>query len=288
MKKKQGIVLTWIILSTLLFTGCFSTSNGSTIYVDRSEVQYKSVPKIDESSESGYVIEVPQKSPILQTSLDRDDYLSDYSFANFREIKSGNIVNGKLYRSSSPISFTSRAIYATELAKLSNIKGIINLSDNDLSVTRSLTLLPNPWYKELYESENVITLDLSKNYKSTLFNDGMYEAFNFISTHEGPYLLQGSDGVERVGFMSIILESLMGASMEEIESDYMLSYENLYNVKKGSTQFCAVNDTPYQMLISISNGILIRDKYLPEIATNYLLNIGLTPEQIENIKKNLS
>lgn len=287
--KLQGLLL-FSMLASILFTGCFSTGHSASIFVDRSEVQYKNIPEIvtNEKAVEDTTPEVLNKTVIFQSSLDRDDYVSDKAFANFREIQFGSIKKGILFRSSNPISFTSRASYSSALAKSYNIKSIINLSDDNKSVEKNLSLLPNPWYQGLFDEKKVLALGLTSDYYSESFSNSIAKAFVFIGNNDGPYLLQGADGVDKTGFISIIIESLMGASIEEIEADYMASYVNLYNVKKGSDECCAVNETPYEILFSIADGIQIRDQNLSEIAKDYLMKIGLTEEQINKIKNNLA
>ncbi|MBK5200820.1 MAG: tyrosine-protein phosphatase, partial [Spirochaetaceae bacterium] len=265
--KLQGMIL-FSMIASILFTGCFSTSRSSSIYVDRTEVEYQNIPVIPsvEKIVVEPVIDIPKQLTTFQTSLDRDDYLSDKAFANFREIRFGSIKKGILYRSSNLTSYTARSSYSSELAKSYNIKNIINLSDSNKSVEKNLILLPNPWYQGLFDANKVLALGLTNEYNSESFNKNIAEAFVFIIDNEGPILIQGSDGVDRVGFMSIIIESLMGASMEEIETDYMTSFYNLFNVKKGSNEFCVVKDTPYEMLSSIADDVEIRDQNLSNIA----------------------
>ncbi len=84
------------------------------------------------------------------------------------------------------------------------------------------------WYKEMYEMGNVILLDMDVDYSSQEFGSKLAKGFVFISENEAPYLIHCNEGKDRAGFALVVLESLMGASLEEIEYDYMLSYLNLF------------------------------------------------------------
>jgi len=52
--------------------------------------------------------------------------------------------------------------------------------------------------------------------------------FRFIIANDGPYLIHCTEGKDRAGFVSAVLEALMGADLQEIVADYMKSYENYY------------------------------------------------------------
>lgn len=288
MKSKLYSMIFILLYVFIFLTSCVSNNPASSIYIDPSEVIYPSMSEsINDVENNTSNVEDLKRNVVFQSSLDRDDYLSDRSFANFREINSGEIKEGVLYRTSNLISFNSRSLYSTTLAKSYDVKSIINLSDDIKSVKFKLSLHPNEWYQNMSLDKRVIELGLEEDYKSDSFSKGILEALIFISNNEAPYLLTGEAGVNRVGFLSIVLESLMGATIEEIEEDYMLSYSNLYNINKGSDESYYVNDIPYQMLSSISDGVLIRDKNLKKIAEDYLIKIGLTKEQIKKIRNNL-
>jgi hypothetical protein len=46
----------------------------------------------------------------------------------------------------------------------------------------------------------------------------------FIINHDPPYLIHCEAGIDRTGFLAIILEFFMGAKFDDIAKDYMLSY----------------------------------------------------------------
>ncbi|MCK9191934.1 MAG: tyrosine-protein phosphatase [Sphaerochaetaceae bacterium] len=238
------------------------------------------------SKKSGYAVEY--KMRYLETSLDREDYLTDSQFANFREIDDGHIKENVLFRSASLTAFNARSPYATELAKKNGIVSIINLDDNDETLKRDLGFMPNDWYEALYNEGHVALIDLNTDYRSDGFKEKIAEAMRFISNNEGPYLIQGSTGITRTGFFCVILESLLNANQEQIEADYMKTYENLYGLKKGTTQYNYAKKIPYEMLASIADGVQLKNENLGKVANNYLLDIGLTDCEIVNIIKNLA
>ncbi len=224
----------------------------------------------------------------LETSLDREDYLTDESFANFRNIDFGNIKNGILYRSCSPTTFNARSPYSALLAQEAGIKNIVNLDDNLDTLIRDLGFMPNDWYKDLYDNGNVLLVDMNADYVSPEFGEKVAQTMRFILNNEGPYLIHGDDGRTRTGFVFVVLNSLMGANQEEIEDDYMQSYVNFYGIKKGTYQYNYAKQNPYEMLASIAEGIKLTDDQFPSIANNYLLSIGLSENEIASLKRNLT
>ena len=68
----------------------------------------------------------------LRYTNDRADYGSDEIFANFRPVVMGDIAEGRLYRSASPINNENgRAATADDLIKTSGIQTVFNLADTD-------------------------------------------------------------------------------------------------------------------------------------------------------------
>ena len=62
----------------------------------------------------------------------RSDYTSDEVFANFRPMKGGNLAEGVVYRSASPIdNQNNRAPYAADLAQKCGVQFILDLADTN-------------------------------------------------------------------------------------------------------------------------------------------------------------
>lgn len=224
----------------------------------------------------------------LETSLDREDYLTDESFANFRNIDFGTIKKGILYRSCSPTVFNARSSYASLLAQEVGIKNIVNLDDNIDILIRDLGFMPNNWYKDLYDKGNVLLVDMNADYSSPEFGEKVAQTMRYIINNDGPFLIHGDDGRTRTGFVFVVIESLMGANQGQIEDDYMQSYVNFYGIEKGSYHYNYAKQNPYEMLASIACGIKLNDAQFSEIANNYLLSIGLLQDEIVSLKENLA
>ena len=99
----------------------------------------------------------------ISYSDERADYGSDSIFANFREVKGGNIKASCFYRSASPCDNShNRAPYANNLAEANNIRFAMNLSDNEeeyLSYEKEEGFA-SYYYDSLFQSGDVFTADL--------------------------------------------------------------------------------------------------------------------------------
>ena len=230
----------------------------------------------------------------LQRTNERADYSSDEVFANFRPIVLGDIAEGVLYRTSSPVNpELGRAAYADDLIEKAGVKTVMNLADakEDIDGYLAAEGFDSPYYQSLYENGGVITLDMGVDYKSEDFQAKLKEGLEFILAHEGPYAFHCTEGKDRAGFTAILLEALMGASREEIVADYMVTYENYYHVERGSEQHALIGQVADGMLRDIAGldkNADLAGVDLEQAAEGYLTGIGMTGEQIAALKTLLS
>ena len=230
----------------------------------------------------------------LSRTNDRNDYSSDAVFANFREIKGGNLGSGALYRSSSPVNNEiGRAKYADELAEENKINTVMNLADSSDAVEGYFKEegFASPYYKSLYERGQVIALNMGVSFKTREFQLALVEGLTFLSLNEGPYLVHCNEGKDRAGFTSALLSALMGLSYEEIAADYMTSYENYYHVEKGTEQYEAVKRSNIDSMLSFIAGVEadnLSSVDLSAKAEEFLLAIGMEKANIDTLKSKLS
>ena len=230
----------------------------------------------------------------LSRTNDRNDYSSDAVFANFREIKGGNLGSGALYRSSSPVNNEiGSAMYADELAEENKINTVMNLADSSDAVEGYFKEegFASPYYKSLYEKGQVIALNMGVSFKTREFQLALVEGLTFLSLNEGPYLVHCNEGKDRAGFTSALLSALMGLSYEEIAADYMTSYENYYHVEKGTEQYEAVKRSNIDSMLSFIAGVEadnLSSVDLSAKAEEFLLAIGMEKANIDTLKSKLS
>lgn len=226
----------------------------------------------------------------------RTDYATDSIFANFRSIATSGINPVVLYRSSSPVNNElGRAAYADDLAEAVRIKTVINLADSKYEIDSFIASegFDSDYYKSLYEGGQVISLDMDVDIAGEDFGKKLAEGLRFLSKNDGPYLIHCTEGKDRAGFASALLECLMGATFDEVVADYMTTYENYYNVEKGSEQYSSIAQSNIitsltTVVCGLEKGSDISRADLVKDAEGYLEKIGMTSVEIKTLKSKLS
>ena len=222
----------------------------------------------------------------LVRSENREDYpqLTDAEFANFRAVTTTGVGENKLYRSSSPVNpEISRNKQADAAAREAGIKTFINLADND-QVMRGY----EGFDESYYSNQSVITLNLSVDFAAEDFRSGLADGVRFIAANEAPFLVHCNEGKDRAGFVTAVLECLMGASAEEVTADYMITFYNYYGVEAGTEQYYAIAKANIQKSLAKAFELeSIEGADLAKEAEEYLLAIGVSVEDIAAAKAKL-
>ena len=227
----------------------------------------------------------------LERSNKREDYDSDKEFANFRNINLGDIVEGVVYRSSSPINNElGRASFADDLIKEAGVNTVVNMADNkeELEKYRNADDFDSPYYANLYDNDKVLALDMKIAFATDEFRSNVIKGLEFMIKNEGPYLIHCTEGKDRAGFMGVLLGALMDAENQAIEDDYMQSYINYYGVEKGTEKYNIIAEDVTEMLKVITGGKDPEHADLEKAAEEYLMNGGMTKEQVNSLKNQLS
>ena len=226
------------------------------------------------------------KSLSSRLSKDRNNYtyLNDYEFANFRAVTSTGIKAGNLYRSSSPVKpWGNRNIIADNAARQAKIKTFINLADD----YKYLNGYKN-FSESYYSTQKIICLNLNLKFMSKNFQDGIARAVNFMADNSAPFLIHCDLGKDRCGIFCAIIESLMGASSDEIVKDYMISFYNYFGIRPGTSDYDFVADNEIKSFLASIFGIKnIENSNLQAAAAQYLLKIGVPLENIQKLKMKL-
>ena len=91
-----------------------------------------------------------------------------------------------------------------------------------------------------------------------------------------------------LSFVSAVLECLTGASADEVIADYMVTFFNYYRVQPGTEQYDIIaNSNICKSLAAAFEIPDIREADLQAEAEAYLLEIGLTAEEIAQVRTNL-
>ena len=203
------------------------------------------------------------------------------------EVATGSIAGGILYRSGSPLTGGDAKEIKEALATKANINCVINLA-NYRSVIENLSkdIL---WYRRLVAEKKVICLPMTLTIPGVASNEKKLKtALQFMISNEGPYLIHCFAGADRTGFVIMLLEALMGASLKEIITTYISAF--LFDDSDSSRieSHRNINGFLNQMkkMFHVDN---IFETNLQSAAEYYLLNnIQLSNDEVAKLKNMLS
>ena len=223
----------------------------------------------------------------LVRSENREDYpdLTDEAYANFRAVTTTGIGAGKLYRSSSPVNpEINRNHQADAAAEKVGVKTFVNLADAEETMKGY-----EGFADSYYSKQNYICLNLGVDFSSEEFRHGLAEGLRFIAKGEAPFLVHCTEGKDRAGFVSAVIEALMGASADEITADYMVTFFNYYGVQPGTEQYDIIASSNIQKSLAAAFGMeSLSSGNLQESCVSYLESIGLTADEIAGVQAKLA
>ncbi|MCR5237969.1 MAG: tyrosine-protein phosphatase [Lachnospiraceae bacterium] len=238
-----------------------------------------------------------QEALNIAYSDERSEYESDEVFANFRCINTGKLKKDLFYRSASPCDNKhNRASYSDDLAEEAGVRMIVDLADCDEEIAGFMSAgdFDSPYFASLYEGNAVIPVDLQVDYKSEDYRAGIVKALREMSKSEGPYLIHCIEGKDRTGYLCALLECLTGASYDEIEADYMESYNNYYGIDRSSDEEkydTILSNNLIPMLTFMTGADANSDISSVDLesgAEAYLTGGGMTSEEISALKEKLT
>ena len=258
-------------------------------FAEKYNVRLGSTFDIELKEAGGYLEEYLSRQ--VTRTYERSDYSSDAVFANFRTVAFGDMAENLFYRSSSPVNpEIKRNTYADELAKDAGIKAFVNLADTIESM-QAYEGFEDSYYSTILGAGNIIGLNMGVDFAAADFEAKLKEAIIFIGETEGPILIHCNEGKDRAGFAVAVIEALMGATVDEIVDDYMLTYENYYHVVHDSEQWEAIANSNIRAtlcsLAGLAKGSDLSEVDFVDVAETYLKGIGVTETQIEAVKENL-
>lgn len=264
--------------------GDFATTNGIAVKESTNDADKNCVFTFELKEKGGY--HEGRLTHDLKISNNREDYknLSDEQYANFRMINTSGIGQNKIYRSSSPVNPSiKRNTYAMAATEKYMIKTIVNLADTEQEMRNR-----ENYSTSYYSKQNVIALGLTVDFFSDSFKNGLKEAIHFMAVNDAPYLIHCNEGKDRAGYVSALVECLMGANIDEVTNDYMVTYYNYYNVLPNTEQYEIIkNNNIVKSLSKSFNTEDLKNADLSKLCEQYLLSIGVTKDDIELLKTKL-
>jgi len=231
----------------------------------------------------------------MSESPTKINYSQKNELTNFREICMGSMKNGIIYRASYPVFKIDkeRDDMYTELVIDAGINCIINLAGNEKDIQALTSMVP--WYNTLFKNNNVIGLGIQfdfnflDKFEYDIFNYRLRQGFKFLISHNGPYLIHCNAGADRTGFVAAIIELLLGASLDEVIYDYLLSYRKEFADAKDKELNFITGRNIYGQINAVINGkINDSDNLQRNIETYFLEKIGLTVKELEALKGKLT
>lgn len=223
----------------------------------------------------------------LTRTNERADYadLSDEEFANFRMVTTTGMGEGKLYRSSSPINpELARNQIADASIQAAGVTTIMNLADS-----ADAAQAYEGYADTYYSTTQYIALNMGVDVLDADFGAKLAEGLRFFIANPGVYMVHCTEGKDRAGFVSAILECLMGATYDEVCADYMITYTNYYGVKADEVRYETILNSNIVKTLTKAFGVEdLKTADLSACAEAYLTGIGLTTEEIAALKTNLS
>lgn len=225
----------------------------------------------------------------LKRTNNREDYkhLSDAEFANFRNVATTGMGKNALYRSSSPINpEIGRNTYADKAAEAAGVRTFMNLA-NDEATAKGYEGFDSTYYSK----QNVVYLNLGVDFTAADFKTGLATGLRYFTTHEGPYLVHCTEGKDRAGFVSALLECYMGATYDEVVADYMVTYYNYYGVTKEAepAKYDAILRSNIVKTLQTAFGVEdLKTADLKQEATDFFKELGLTESELTTLTANLS
>ena len=268
----------------------FCINYGDDIYADNN---------FDENTKVTITLNQVQKYKGIQDTLsisysdDINEYTTPEEFANFREMRVGNIKQNTLYRGASPVDNSrNRAATVDSLLQSNGINFNIDLADKNTDGTKYQV---HDYFQSLVDANKVVFLGMAAAYKKDDFSAKMKTLFEAILANDGPYYIHCLEGKDRTGYVCMVIEALCGATYEELVEDYFITYKNYYGIEKDTSKYNAIKDLHIDEMIryvfsfeETANVHLLGFAPYHTKATNYLLSIGLTQEQIDAVQEKLS
>ena len=223
----------------------------------------------------------------LSYTNERSDYpdLTDEQFGNFREVTTTGMGEGILYRCSSPVDpVTGRNVYVDKALENAGVTVVMNLSDTEEEAESF-----EGYADSYYATTDYIALSCEIDFTSDGFRGKLRDGLRFFADHPGIYAVHCLQGKDRTGIVIALLECLMGASLEEVTDDYMVTYYNFYGVTRDDVRYDTIADSNIRKSLQILfDETDLETADLSSCAGKYLTGIGLEAEELASLKENLS
>ena len=228
-------------------------------------------------------------------SDNRGDFHDDGVFGNFRPLAVGRLKEGLIFRGASPCyNVFNRAETVSALSELKEIRTFIDLADSEEEAAAYFAAESPaiPYWKTAYSEGRVFLFAMGANYRSPEYHEKVAGTMRAILENDGPFLIHCNEGKDRTGFVCFLVGAFAGASVDELERDYMETYENFYNITKKGTpgRYDAIVEVKFDDFLVALAGTSDREAISDELlkgAVQYLKEGGMTDAEIETLREKI-
>jgi hypothetical protein len=250
----------------------------------------------DTGEKSPYFGSIPNYLKPYSDDLEDFDDIQEYG--NYRELTQGDIQPDRIYRSASPFQKNgTRYLYCDDYLESVGVDHVFSISVDyeDLEDYR----YDDSYSFQLYDEGNVV----AKKLKSAIFGneDEILFVMDTVTDLEGSIGISCSQGKDRTGVYCAMLESLAGASYQEVREDFLLSMCNYYSIERGSEEYDTVGKMILDRIFYVFKNPWVMDDITvvdweaidisefdaEEIVSDYLLLIGMSTERLQALKDSI-
>lgn len=230
-----------------------------------------------------------------------DDYDDMVEFGNLREVSGGDLISDWLYRSASPWNAGNRSPVADDYYRGLGAEFLICLNLDEEELTGYVERMPDAYASGLYKEGKVSCQRVHAAVHS--YPDDMGFLIDSLLEAEGNTGIFCTYGKDRTGFYCTVIEGLVGATYDEILTDFMASMCNYYHIEEGSEEYDVISENyPQRVLYLYDHTELIDhpenvdwanvefEKFDPEeVFTRYLVEyVGINADTVTKVKEKLT
>jgi len=223
----------------------------------------------------------------ISDGIHQEEGQTDAQFINARPLSFENIKENLIYRGSSPFDpLFNRIEKMTDYVVQNGIKYIIDLADDPETLASYENKTPE--MEKMIQDGKVVALGLGIDLGSQETKEKVVLGIRGILENEGPYLIHCSLGRDRTGFACLLIGALLNTSIEDIETDFALSYYNLHPgfPEKGSLKYeLQVTERLASFIENLCGDRNATDLYAG--ARAYLSEGGMSDAEIDNFIQKL-
>ena len=192
------------------------------------------------AEKGGYKETYELMKSVYQTERSAGETAEEY--ANFRMVTTTGVKPGVLYRSSNPLNCDKnpgRYSVADSLAQSVGIATEIDLADTDAKVEAYINGegYASAYCPQLFRNGKTKCCGMNANAFCDDSRTKLADAARFMIANKSPYLIHCNEGKDRCGFVSMLLEALAGAGIDELRRDYMVTMLNFYKIDDGGASY---------------------------------------------------